>query len=162
MKRFPLNKSLLVQCLFFSTLMLTESKQLQAQTNVTNSKVQFVYNFTTTTPADVGFSLVTENNNDGTFDFVVLQKENQIFRFSGLNTGTDIPVSFSLVSDNKLIFPNLPKVKDDTFREALIENADLTTAFIGFLECKTSQGSTKRIQVAKFEEENSDEPVSIR
>lgn len=162
MKRFPHNKLLLLQGLLISTLMLTQSKLLQAQTNVTNSKVQFVYNFTITNPADVGFSLLTEQQNDGTFDFIVLQKENQIFRFAGLNLSTETPTIFSLVSENKLILPNLSKVKDDTFREALIENADVNTAFVGFLECKTPQGATKRIQVAKFEEENTDEPVSIR
>lgn len=163
MKRIPLNKLLLVQCLLISTLALTPSKLLQAQIDVTNSKVQFVYNFSPKNPVDVAFSLLTENHADGTFDFVVLQKGSEIFRFTGLESSKDFPVSFSLVNDHKLIPLNLSKVQDDSFREALIENGDAQTAFIGFLECKTSNGATKRIQIAKFEEEdNVEEPVTIR
>lgn len=148
--------------LFIALIFIFSGTLSTAQTIVFPSEqVLFTLNFETTIASSTDISFQRENNNDGTFDFVVIQKGNPIFRFSNVDDKNDKILSFALITKKEAVLKQINEHKNTDLSDLLTEFSDSTVAYIGLLECKTPNGAIKRMQVAKFEEETEEE-VSIR
>jgi hypothetical protein len=92
---------------------------------------------------------------NGTFDYIVLQCDTELFRFRNINASIETPYSFILVNDKSKALAGLNQQSTltnysnfGTEISAAFEDKDI--AYIGILECTTKDGATSRLQVAKM------------
>jgi hypothetical protein len=134
---------------------------LSAQTVPTVEQIQFTLNFQVASATTAAISFQKENNQDGSYDLIVLQKGEPLFRFSHLENANETPVTFALITDKEAAMKHLTQVKNDDLAEIMSDFSNYSLAYIGYLECKTPNGAKKRMQVATYEEEE-EEAITIR
>ncbi len=160
MKRYsPSNRGLNPLLLLPMFLLLGIS--LSAQTLPTVELIQFTLNFQEASTASADISFQKENNQDGSYDLIVLQKGEPLFRFSHLASTNETPVAFALITDKDAATKHLTQVENEDLAEILSDFSNYSLAYIGYLECKTPNGAKKRMQVATYEEEE-EEAITIR
>ena len=96
------------------------------------------------------------------FDLVILQKDEEIFRFRNIDRTGESLYTFSLVNDKFEALAGLNRqatltTNSNFATEILAAYENKQTAYIGILECSTKNGATSRMQVAQMFSED-DEP----
>jgi hypothetical protein len=117
--------------------------------------VRFQLNFQPNAAVASNISFQKEVLSDGHFSLIVLQKEEEIFRFSDIDPNVEEIVTFTWVNDKfkaleGLRLQNTLTTYSNYASEILAAYEDKGTAFIGVLECKTKSGATSRMQVAQM------------
>lgn len=129
----------------------------------------FFINFIEANPTEHQFVFKTVTVAEGTFDFVVFQTGNEMFRFRNIDARQETPYSFILVNDKNKALEGL-KLRNTLTNysnfgfeiSAAFENKDV--AYIGILECTTKDGATSRLQIARMvlEEESIGSSTGIK
>ncbi len=132
---------------------------LNAQTSILP---RFQVNFAAAEEKAQNVSFRAEDMQNGTFDFVVLQHDEEIFRFRSLDVQTETLYSFILVNDKFKALEGLNKQATLTTysnfgSEIVAAYAEKNIAFVGILECMTKNGATSRLQVAKMVSEDDED-----
>lgn len=156
MNRLSLTKGALVRCLV-AVLLLSSALQAIAQTPPSPS---FQLNFVAAKATDVKLAFVKENETDSTYDFVVLQNDEELFRFSSINKAEETVQNFIFVDDQYKAVASLNGANNGFVNEIMDAFKDKNTAYLGILECSTKNGATSRLQIVKMVSEDEEAPLS--
>jgi hypothetical protein len=130
----------------------------------TNSIPLFQVNFAAADVNAYGISFQQEKADDGVFDFVVIQRGEEILRFRNFDSKAETLYSFVLVNDKSKAMEQLKiqatlTKKADLEADILMAYDDKSTAFIGVLESKTATGAATRMQISKMVSEDDQETI---
>lgn len=156
MNRLSLTKGALVRCLV-AVLLMSSALQAIAQTPPSPS---FQLNFAVAKATDVKLAFVKENETDSTYDFVVLQNDEELFRFSSINKAEETVQNFIFVDDQYKAVASLNGANNGFVNEIMDAFKDKNTAYLGILECSTKNGATSRLQIVKMVSEDEEAPLS--
>jgi hypothetical protein len=162
MDSIPLKLTTQVRKCLTMIFLLGAALSSNAQTNVLPS---FQVNFAAADLNAYGVSFKQENNDAGVFDFVVVQRGEEIFRFRNFDSNKETLHSFVLINDKTKSLTGL-QTQSTLTKKADVE-ADILSAYddkalviIGFLESRNATGASTRMQIVKMVEEDTDAVLS--
>jgi hypothetical protein len=162
MDSIPLKLTAQVRKCLTMIFLLGAALSSNAQTNILPS---FQVNFAAADINAYGISFKQENNDAGVFDFVVIQRGEEIFRFRNFDSNKETLHSFVLINDKTKSLTGLQTQKTLT-KKADVE-ADILSAYddkalviIGFLESRNATGASTRMQIVKMVEEDTETVLS--
>jgi hypothetical protein len=162
MDSIPLKLTTQVRKCLTIILLLGASLSTNAQTNVQPS---FQVNFAAADVNAYGISFKQENSDAGVFDFVVIQRGEEIFRFRNFDSNKETLHSFVLINDKTksltgLQTQNTLTKKADVEADILSAYDDKALVLIGFLESRNATGASTRMQIVKMVEEDTEAVLS--
>lgn len=162
MDSIPLKLTTQVRKCLTVIFLLGAALSSNAQTTIQPS---FQVNFAAADVNAYGISFKQENNDAGVFDFVIIQRGEEIFRFRNFDSNKETLHSFVLINDKTKSLSGLQTQKTLT-KKADVE-ADILSAYddkdlvvIGFLESHNATGASTRMQIVKMVEEDTEAVLS--
>lgn len=162
MDSIPLKLTTQVRKCLTVIFLLGAALSSNAQTTIQPS---FQVNFAAADVNAYGISFKQENNDAGVFDFVIIQRGEEIFRFRNFDSNKETLHSFVLINDKTKSLTGLQTQKTLT-KKADVE-ADILSAYddkdlvvIGFLESHNATGASTRMQIVKMVEEDTEAVLS--
>lgn len=162
MDSIPLKLTTQVRKCLTVIFLLGAALSSNAQTTIQPS---FQVNFAAADVNAYGISFKQENNDAGVFDFVIIQRGEELFRFRNFDSNKETLHSFVLINDKTKSLTGLQTQKTLT-KKADVE-ADILSAYddkdlvvIGFLESHNATGASTRMQIVKMVEEDTEAVLS--
>ncbi len=162
MDSIPLKLTTQVRKCLTVIFLLGAALSTNAQTTIQPS---FQVNFAAADVNAYGISFKQENNDAGVFDFVIIQRGEELFRFRNFDSNKETLHSFVLINDKTKSLTGLQTQKTLT-KKADVE-ADILSAYddkdlvvIGFLESHNATGASTRMQIVKMVEEDTEAVLS--
>ena len=162
MNSIPLKITTQVRKCLITLILFGASFSSNAQTTI---QLPFQVNFTLADVNAYGISFKQENNDAGVFDFIVVQRGEEIFRFQNFDSNKETLHSFVLINDKTksltgLQTQNTLTKKADVEADILSAYDDKALVIIGFLESRNATGASTRMQIVKMVEEDTEAVLS--